>query len=122
SGNTIRGLEVPNSTSSANVTGLLVYGSGANTVYDGNTISSLLVGGSSGSPYGIHIYSYAGPTLSGTYRNNMVSLGVDKDGTSISSVTSYGIYDQNGTSTHYLSHSSAYVGGSSLGSGTSSAC
>src|SRR5690606_35970542 len=31
SGNTIRGLEVPNSTSSANVTGLLVYGSGTNT-------------------------------------------------------------------------------------------
>jgi len=106
--NTVYGLNGTDGTTGINVN------VGAGSLVEGNLVHSLNTG-TAGTLYGFYL---SGNGMA-TYKNNMVRLGLDATGASISNAaTIYGIYETGGTNTMY--NNSIYIGGSNVATGTAS--
>src|SRR5690606_21380748 len=71
---------------------------------------------------GGNLYGLYASGGAGTYVNNLVRLGIDKEGNAVARGTVRGIYHTSGTSGNNYWHNSVHVGGSAVeGSGTTAA-
>lgn len=110
SGNRINNLSMV-SAAATNISGIYYSGPNSGTnIVSGNFIHSLTATSQSATLTGM--LSADGVT---TWSNNMVRLGIDGNGNSITTAaTIYGIYEQSGSNSFY--HNSIYCGGSGVGS------
>ncbi|MCW5900583.1 MAG: T9SS type A sorting domain-containing protein [Flavobacteriales bacterium] len=108
-GNTIHSLSNTNALGGISATGINFEAVvSATNVVEGNFIHSLRLGSGGGTMNGIYIGS-GGASI----RNNMVRLGIDADGASITpSIFINGIYENGGTNTIW--HNSVYIGGAGV--------
>ncbi|MFA7361179.1 MAG: T9SS type A sorting domain-containing protein [Candidatus Kapaibacterium sp.] len=110
--NTIHSLHNSNISAATTVCGIQFTASSGSNVVERNFIHSLNNASTAGIINGMNV---SGGTT--TYKNNMIRLGVDKDGNSITnSVLISGISEPLGTDNFY--NNSVYIGGTSVVSGT----
>src|SRR5690606_31109986 len=107
-------------TTSSTVEGLQVAALSSGTLVERNLIHSLHAGSTAAAGGNlIGLYASGGAA---TYVNNLVRLGIDKEGNAVARGTVHGIYHTSGTSGNNYWHNSVHVGGSAVeGSGTTAA-
>ncbi|MCW5897723.1 MAG: PKD domain-containing protein [Flavobacteriales bacterium] len=107
--NTVHSLRSTNAAGTRAVLGMYYTSSSGTNIVERNLIHSLDAAATGATLVGINI---AGGTT--TYRNNMIRLGVDAAGASITvPLTINGIWDVSGATS--LHHNSVYIGGSGVG-------
>ena len=118
SSNTIYNLYNTASTAAVGLSGIYYIGSAtANNIVEKNFVHSLNLATSSSSGYIIGIYAFSG---NATYKNNMVRLGINIAGNSITTGYSFnGLYDGTAAISNFF-FNSVYIGGNNIASSVSS--
>lgn len=112
SGNTVHSLANTNGSGTRHVLGTHFTSSTGTNLIERNLLHSLTVASTGGTIIGMNMLGGTN-----TYRNNMIRLGVDKDGNSLTmACTIYGMWDVSGVRNVW--HNSVYVGGSSVDVGS----
>jgi hypothetical protein len=108
--NTIHSLSNTNSTANVGVVGLAYRGNTAGGPYTvaRNFIHSLSVS-TSGTGYLRGIFHYAGRYV--TYQNNMIRLGIDAAGNSVTGAYNIAGYEETADSSNNFYHNTIYIGG-----------
>ncbi|HEX2899213.1 MAG TPA: hypothetical protein VHS96_05765, partial [Bacteroidia bacterium] len=109
-GNTIAGIGNLNPASSGHVSGIVFNGSSGANLVAKNTIHSLVVTSAAATLNGIFV---TGGTT--TYANNMIRLGLDPTGASLTSGAAINGINETTAGTDNFYHNSVYIGGSGVG-------